>query len=1166
MAKDELFKEISKGIAGVSDRSSYTGRSISPSYISAVGRCPMKAFVDRFSTSSYDTYLKNTLDAEGTAVHKAVENAFNYLIENKSKKSVIGVDSLVKSAIEEASKTVRRAIPTKPELHTEMDTYLKEFLGDYGRAYVANDDLLAATEFSVSSRGLKGRQVAGNLDLLFYNRKSRQANILDIKWARKTAEETSHDYSSSPSGPFSIENTRKAQPMVYSYDILDRFGTNIESVSFGYDIYLYDETGKTADAANRRRIKVSTPAFMNTPENVNLLRDKLSNRVSSVISMEQQVSNMITGRNKDAVTRALGSMSRGQCSPGMCNSCPMRYQCSFKTFVSDAVDASKGTDGAWSIDNELNKFKHLENKELMTKVEEAHGEFLNDSYRKRYDEAKNEFTGRGMPELEADKLAKSEAELYRETLQEYAKTKRGLFHDSLIAGAHSQQSPLMFSILDRDFHASWMTSRIRRNIERYAYTKIEEMSHSFDLPEDLAKEVVMDSVFKSRKTAYTLNRMMVDNTNKVLESMHATLKKLDPDKITKDVEGDVKFALKKYSSTIDNAVATTINEALNKEFLRFALSIDESAIEQKIGPVKGKSLDELVESAIKTNTMNNNINRFMSEVAKNESFGTIVEKAGTAVNRFPLGSLMIAGMLSYMAGIDSVNSIISGKLDKMAFYMSHNEKEIDAAQHSSIYTSARRMMYSDFGSPMRWVYRRSQMVLNHLKNQTGTLKDIISVATGLEGQNATWRELAAESISSAKTNIVESSRTNMKYLVKNPGLLLAGTAAGFVMFGILPHIKTSRNVKEAADERKRRLKRIKQTKWNRTTSAESPEGELRAWYRRWLPIGSSVFSEIAAEFIATSVKKVDLIKFTESGKKIYSEMMPKIKDRILSIWEGTKARPENVYSKSMITRTVEELGKEISAVESERSVVQPMRKVRKAAEKAAVISSEKMHDSAVKTRVLARATSLRMRRIVSEDAIEDISLKKTMADAGKKALDSVDEIMSVKSTSGHARKLLAGSFIPEGGTSPKTKIIGTDSSRGKDRSVRTSESYYKGMREFGDIDSPISEGIRPQALSEVNTYTGRNRIYGNSVISRAINIDQPAADFPILKNIEPARPVASSHSEHTYQHESHFTQRSSGIKMNNGINLVTMNPRKNHWYSNGGNTNLERIRRAASRT
>lgn len=1123
MAKDALFNSLSSGVKGVSQRYASSGRSISPSYIDSVGRCPMKAFVERFSTSSYDAYIRNSLDAEGTAVHKAIEDSMNFLIDKRGNQNVQGqlLKDLISEASTRAEQSLKRHVPVNNANYGRMRSYVNNVISEYGKEYLTNLNIEAATEFNVKSSGIPGgRQLAGNIDMLLYDKSTRAMRIFDFKWAGRTKAETSHDFMSAPVKDFSLLGTGKAQPRVYAYTLLEQYGANIDSIQMVYDI---NWNGDGTRKSGRQIVKSDV---LKTDDKA-VLATQLSDDIAHIISKEQKVASSITGRSKDSAIRAIGMLSKGTCNHQTCNGCPMRYQCSFRSFVEDAVDSANGSKGQWSTDSELNKLKHLENKEFVKTMEQQYNEFTETSFTKRRRETYLSLRKDGLSVKEAGKAAYEDAMTFKASLDSFKTTRRGLFQDSLVAGIDSSRSNLMFSILDKDFKASWMSHDIRRSIAKYSYSHIEEMAHQFDVNVDLAKEIVMDAVYKDRENAFKLNRMMVDNTNKAMDEMGLTLKGVS--QVTDNVEENVKFALRKYEKTISHEMANVVQESLNKEFLKFVMSIDQEVIKNKLGPdVMNLNIDDIMKRAVDLKVIDKGTTKFMSQVAKSETFGDIFEKAGGSLNKFPLGSVMIAGMLSYIAGVNSVNELISSKYEKLRFYMSHNKEEIDAGQHASVYSSARRIMYSDFGSPMRWIYKRSKAALDHMKNMTGGVKDMLNVAHSVDGKNLSWRELASKSIVSTGQSIKRSS-ANLEFLKKNPGVFMAGAAAGFLAFGVLPNVHTSRDVTESSRERRRRFKRVKQTKWGRTSSNEAPESELREWYRRWTPIGSSIIGSATLEIISNAVKRLSLMEYAESGKKVFTNMMPRIKEELIDVWDGVSRRAENIYSKSRLTSTLAEHAEDISEHASYDAVNGRFQKIIKdSAMEGEAIKDLHIEKAKSSARSYRRRTKSKEAAYTSSDKISKYELNRK---AGQVAKNAVDSALSEDTT---AISRIAGNIITHtSGTSPRTINMHTTKNHGTYGDIGHSPDYSRQHEDMPVLaparrrNRSMSRVDHPEILKHKHDTTGSHMFYKSGQTDQVLNYfsstpySMPVvAHEPLTKSRQKANHPVKDTNRFTYSNDS----------------------------------------------
>ena len=870
------------------DLESGTYRDVSPSAISSISICPARHFINRLATSSYDTYIKSDANAYGTAVHKALEDGFNFLRNQSAsgKKFPHGREIMewINEAVARAEVSLKGKLPIGESALNHPRNYIKSVISEYGKKYLRSGGRMnLLTELPIRTLQLPmGDQAAGIMDLLLHYEDSKAVDLIDYKYARARGADLGADYMSvfSDEGRFKDPKTQ-IQPKVYACAIFDN-RKDINDVHFTYDTYVDDGT----QAGKRTKISAT---FNRARDHANLKAD-IADSVAKSLSTQREMTSLL-GRSKKAdALKIVAQMRKGACSPYACASCPMRYQCHYKTFVEEARQSANGEK---FVDTELTKLQDIDNRDKVAEREASYKEYVN-SKKQEYIKDRTEELQKAysMTPQEAATVARSNAKVIEKSYKSLQYFRRGTFEDSVTQGAYAARSKLIFSAIDPDLPARWMTNSVRRNIYNYSAEYVETLAKSFEIGPDHAREVVLNAVFKDRETVAHLDKLMMDNSKTQLSMMGYDLDKYPAGHPT--VEADVQNAMKRYGNTIDKNVADTVNGALNTEFTRHLVDVGQEKLEKYGIDPRHKNLEAITGAMIDHNLLETNPEKFLSQVAKSESFGSLLDRTRLGAPRFPVGTLIVAGMLSYIAGVDSIRSMVENKVNKLKFYLTNNDDKVDDGTHSSIYGISRRLLYSDFGSPVRKVLKRSDQVNRFMRNYKTFFKDMVTVITGREYNS----ELGAfKSLSKGMgIGIAEGTRkmiTEADRVITNPKYLLAGGLAGFITMGVLPHIKTTNDVTREIRERNKRFKKLKQVQWSTNDPKKDPESQMRMGYKAHSPLGSPVDWFGKLEGIRTIA--VDLIE---------KELLP--------IWKGLETRAEDIFTRSPWTYTLKALGKDIA--------------------------------------------------------------------------------------------------------------------------------------------------------------------------------------------------------------------------------------------------------------
>jgi len=867
-----------------------TFRDVYPTAISSMDICPARHMINKTSMSSYDSFIKSSADAYGTGVHKAIDDGLSFLKKTYNP-SGPQVEDVIMKSITHAEESLKKHLPLGENALARPSRAVREMVESYGRRYLATGGKInMLTEQPIRTNSLPfTEQAAGIMDLVMHEEGKDFLEIIDFKYARANALDIGSDFLSALRDP-----SQQIQPKVYALATFDS-RPDINDINFTYDIYHDSGNGKTREQITHK---------FKRSEYQTLLAD-VTEAVSRTLATQREYTSLVGGDQQNNALKKIYKVRKGQCTAYACASCPMRYQCSFRTFVEEGRLKANGEK---FVDTHLSKMSDLVDPDIIAERSKSWEEYANYKVKQYTDEQiaalQEEYS---LTPQAAQQIAESRGQELAKSYQAMKQKYRGLTVDEMKKGALSARSKLAHSILDPEAKARWMTSQLRRNMHDYSSAYVTDLAKTFEMDDNFAREMVLDNVFKDREFVAHLDKMMLSRGTDNLKSMGLDLSQYTKGNI--HLEGDFGIALKQYHKTIDKTMGIAVQSQLNEGFARHLLQYGEDVQRQKAGIKPGDvSAKNLAGSLVERNLMSEDPKRFLSTVAKSESFGGVLGRNRLGDPRFPVGTLMIAGMLSYIAGADSVRSVMEGKYNKLKFYLTHNDGKVDDGKHASVYSSSRRLMYSDFGSPVRSVLRRSDMVNRYFKNFREYFRDMVTVATGAMANDeaGSFRKISKSmgvGITEGSKKLAERAET----IMNTPGYFAVGVAAGVATFGLLPHLKTDKDIRRDIKDRQKRFKRMKQTHWSMNSPSEEPESQLRMGYKSHTPMGSSIM----IDKLMTAVKTIS----TKDG------FMGDMKTFLFDQWNNISARVENVLTKSDLTRTLRELGPQISKKVSDMSVV-----------------------------------------------------------------------------------------------------------------------------------------------------------------------------------------------------------------------------------------------------
>lgn len=518
-------------------------------------------------------------------------------------------------------------------------------------------------------------------------------------------------------------------------------------------------------------------------------------------------------------------------------------------FIKDVMD-TEGLNGQKFLSSMAKKYDTVTDVEFNkheemvfgNKTKESIDDYLTAS-QERIQKLKDKYsTGKfGKMPIALDDRIKGNEALLKESYDSLKYMKRGRFTDAVTTSAYTARAKIPFSILDEDLRGRWMTERMRKGLEFTTKDRIREITGAVGLGSKsaLIEEKVLNAVYTDKSMVEKLHHTAVEN---IRTTMHHEGLGLS--------EYNISRVLKRPDLWIDRNMAAIIDDRVFSDTVYTIMGQNKEKLEKLIGKITpGRFKDgypELLE-AVKTGFVKHNIkaesvDTFHKQLSKSQMFGSLIKPKSVKGNRFPISTAFITGILGYLAGSERVVTTYARKMEKAAEYMMHQDDKIEAGQHASAYTNARRLLLSDFGSsyrkfgPVSSIF--SKLAASGVK-YANKLKDLLSREVGT-------RAIPGDFINAVKSNkggdILKNAAEEFRNGPLGPAAWFAGTAAGaFIVSGFLTNVKSDDTIHKEIESRKRRFKQLRQANWNTDSSMEEPESNLRAGYKAHTEFGSGVY-------------------------------------------------------------------------------------------------------------------------------------------------------------------------------------------------------------------------------------------------------------------------------------------------------------------------------------
>lgn len=805
---------------------SYSSKVYSPTSIQSYADSPIKWLMNKYMMKNYERnwsmggseHIKGTVENyAGTSVHKAMEEGFKFLKE----KAIPGGENLSQAITQSYRHAIKSLNLDGHGLHKEHGGFIRKMLRKYGKEYgdsLARGekvDLMIEETYPIVVGEPKPHSpiLRGRFDLAIVNHDKKVAKVIDWKNMFDAK---------------AVDNLEKMgwQPKAYTYGMFKMF-PDVDKVDFVYETSLELGTGK------RQAHTIPFPGLRRSA-NLSNIESDLLHIMSEMESQKQIVYERLNKEGREGLKKYMSSLLLARSSTesqgiAACTNAYMRYTCSTDQFLQDIIEWDY-TKGQRLISSKAKTFNRVTDTEFNKHEENIFGlkeeigkkEFIQQRLRQMESE-------KGLKPEELSKRISSETDTIERSYKALKSLSRGRYKDELTRSQFSARTKIPFSILDsKEIKAPWLTEKMRRGLKSSVNQRIQEITKDLDVPFYTVDDIVTDRIFTDKDFVQKMHWHVAGKIQQQMKNYKLSINKTNLDTI-----------LKRPDLFMDKNLAYMLDDKIERETIHEVLRQQRGKIEKHMGKLDPKllrnkdALEAIKIGLVDKGVLKTNPNVFMEQMARNESFSGISKRFRLSRNKFPISIAAITTILSYMSGASFVKSQLFNKMEKAAnqFIMGKDE-EIEAGQHSSAYTTSRRLLMSDFGSKFR------------------KFSPISSIASFFKTKGEKGIKLIKDTNSRLSAEQIKKNTREMPEMINKmvntfnntplaPYALFGGVTAGaFVATSFLPNIKTDREIGKDIDERKKRFKRLKEATWNKDSSMLEPKSDLRAAYGLHSPFGS----------------------------------------------------------------------------------------------------------------------------------------------------------------------------------------------------------------------------------------------------------------------------------------------------------------------------------------
>lgn len=812
-------------------------------------------------------------NVDGKHIHKALEDSFDFLKTIKNPSS-----NEIQNHLHHAFKVAEKYLDTQGIGISEHRNYLKSVISEYGGEALSRRStgrgmvdiipempVYMPLDFSIDKAMAGnwkanpiGSVIRGSADLAVVDTAKKIGTIVDYK---NLFSAQSADLLKS-----SIDAGHTFQPKTYALSLFNMYTPDeLDKVMFHYEMSVPGKAGERT----RERL---TLQFNRSQYNDGTLQKEIMEEIAKIESMQHTIFNKIRSGDVNALKDYIvKSLPAGCNPPHSCDFCPLKRTCTHGPFAEKVLHPREGYQGSETTTTKAKKIKSYQDPEFVKEQSKLYDKQtqtkVDEFIRKRTEDLQSE----GYRGVELEKRISSEADALKKSYGALKRYTRGRYMDAAVTSSVSARTKIPFSLIDSEgIHAPWLSKKSRASLEYLSKNRIRNITDALDVKHELVTDRVLDRVYKDENFAIKLENYMAEKYQSAIEKhgLPNTDESIRRLQLRPDLVMDRHFA-QMIQGEIDRA---TVGEILRQ---------DSDKLEQYLGKTDPKrfrtqtNIEAITTGLVDSGVIKDNPDLFLNKLARGGSFGAIREKFRLSAKKFPLTAAMSTFFLSYLAGTSTIQSMVMRKMEKATEYMQgQQDGKVRDGQHSSAYTTTRRLLLSDFGSARRFLNPRSGLIAElttSLSNKFRSWVDDALVAKAMANKGAT------DAVETGVKGSVKQFISNLGDSPAGPAAAFVGaSAATFLITGPGVHVHGGEDRNREYEDRKKRFKRLKRSTWNKDSSMIAKESRLREAYKMHTDFGSGIF-QAAKQLLTLTPELITPGFFARGWKDIGTGLLGAVK-------------------------------------------------------------------------------------------------------------------------------------------------------------------------------------------------------------------------------------------------------------------------------------------------
>jgi len=761
----------------------------------------------------------------GTKLHKYSEKVFQHLAEVKeqlNKSQETPSDDFINSSILEARTRASVALDSKVAMH--MKSGMDSITHNYAYNYLKSPgmEMFMEKEFNAIAKDPntgKSYNIMAKPDLVFYDRESQKLMIPDLKNILNLDNIDKHK-----------NPAESLQLKTYKFTALQQLlkeGYPIDSVEAQF--LLNPKYGPlTQGVPDFKQITEQIKADLETDVAVEAARtsnynsmmgDKLGEDKTALTAVKETFSEILKSKS---------------CSPGpKCKECPMLHSCHI-AFTSKIEYKMQKEDDRPKLDGNIDvkpkEGSDLHKSEFMNKyrgrpdydeISQGYDSYIQAKNADKvdtgtHDEAmtnkRNQFKASqrefyenlGLSPDFINKKISDDIGALTDSMKVERKMQRGNWENSILPPNEIPER-LAVSALDtiKGVPHTWLSDNVHKTVKAISYDRVDTIIKNLDINRPQMTQDIIDKLFKDKRFVDVFSGKL--SASAVREMKAKGVKFSGQNKI------DI---MRNSSKMIDNGVANHLMEGLDRATLSEVRKTHSDALARKI-PAKilseESNMDAVFNAAKESKLINSDPVAFRKKITEMETSFAKTERFKLSVPKNTISSIGKALILAQLAGNDTILNMVNNKVAKVAEFMHTQEREIDTGQHNSTYSTARRLILSDFGSKLRlgsmisgaysWVASKGGSSLRKVK------------------------EASADYALKSETAKISGAHLANEY----DSFIYGGVAAaaGLALYSIVPRSPNRDETKYREQAKKKSLKKSKMPQKSSDSYNQNPQSDLR---------------------------------------------------------------------------------------------------------------------------------------------------------------------------------------------------------------------------------------------------------------------------------------------------------------------------------------------------